>query len=232
VTPTCVLVVDDDADTRGLVRTLLEREGHAVVEASDGRTALRVMHQERLDLVLLDVAMPGLDGFAVLERIRDVSEVPVLMLTAHSRELDKVRGLRAGADDYVGKPFGRQELLARLHALLRRTDRSSGEEDEPATYVDTLLTVDFRQKEVRLAGERIELTPQEHRLLEAFVRHPGQLLSHEQLADLAWGAERAATREQVRLYVGYLRRKLGFPARKGGPLETVRGFGFRYRPPS
>jgi len=232
VTPTCVLVVDDDADTRGVVRTLLEREGHAVVEAADGRTALRVMHQERPDLVLLDVAMPDLDGFAVLERIRDVSGVPVLMLTAHSRELDKVRGLRAGADDYVGKPFGRQELLARLHALLRRTDRSSGEEDEPPAYVDTLLTVDFRQKEVRLAGERVELTPQEHRLLEAFVRHPGQLLSHEQLADLAWGAERAATHAQVRLYVGYLRRKLGFPAREGGPLETVRGFGFRYRPPS
>jgi DNA-binding response OmpR family regulator len=232
VTLTRVLVVDDDAHTRGLVRTLLEREGHAVVEAPDGRTALRVVHEERPDLVLLDVAMPDLDGFAVLERIRDLSEVPVLMLTAHARELDTVRGLRAGADDYVSKPFGRQELLARLQVLLRRTDRSGGEDDEPTPYVDSLLTVDFRQKEVRVRGKQVTLTPQEQRLLETFVRHPGQLLSHDQLADIAWGAERAATREQVRLYVGYLRRKLGFPARKGGPLETVRGFGFRYRPPT
>jgi DNA-binding response OmpR family regulator len=232
VTLTRVLVVDDDAETRGLVRTLLEREGHAVVEASTGRAALRVVHEERPDLVLLDVAMPELDGFAVLERIRDVSEVPVVMLSAHVRELEKVRGLRSGADDYVGKPFGRQELLARIDVLLRRTDRSGGEGDEPTAYVDALLTVDSREKEVRVQGKRVVLTPQEHRLLEAFVRHPGQLLSHEQLADLAWGSERAATREQVRLYVGYLRRKLGFPAQEAGPLETVRGFGFRYRPPT
>jgi DNA-binding response OmpR family regulator len=187
VTLTRVLVVDDDAETRGLVRTLLEREGHAVVEASTGRAALRAVHEERPDLVLLDVAMPELDGFAVLERIRDVSEVPVVMLSAHVRELEKVRGVRSGADDYVGKPFGRQELLARIDVLLRRADRSGGE-DAPAVYADGLVTVDPREKEVRVRGEQVPLTPQEYRLLEAFVRHPGQLLSHEQLADLAWGS--------------------------------------------
>ena len=120
---TCVLVVDDDADIRGLVRELLERSGYDVLEAPDGNEGLRVFYAEQPDLVILDVSMPGLDGWGVLERIRELSDLPVVMLTARAEELDKVRGLRAGADDYVTKPFGRQELLARVDAALRRTRR-------------------------------------------------------------------------------------------------------------
>jgi DNA-binding response OmpR family regulator len=218
------LVVDDDEDIRELVRQLLERAGFDVRDAPDGRAALRVFHEVRPDVVLLDVSMPELDGWQTLERIRDLSDVPVLMLTAKDAEADRVRGLRSGADDYVTKPFAREELLARVEALLRR----AGPRDETApTYADRFLAVDFAQRRVTVGGEDVSLTPLEYSLLAAFVRHPNQVLSHEQLLDLAWGDTDTVSRDQVKLYVGYLRRKLG--AEEDAPIETVRGFGYRYR---
>jgi DNA-binding response OmpR family regulator len=218
-----VLVVDDEADVRRLVRELLERAGHVVDEAPDGRTALRVLYGAKPDLVVLDVTMPELDGWQTLERIRDVSDVPVLMLTARAAELEKVRGLRAGADDYVTKPFGRQELLARVEAALRRSRRAS---EPPERYADAVVEIDFAQAQVRVNGREVALTPLEFRLLGTFVRHPNQVLSRDQLLELVWGNNAAP--EQVKLYVGYLRRKLGVD----GLIETVRGFGYRYRKPS
>jgi DNA-binding response OmpR family regulator len=220
-----VLVVDDDADIRGLVRELLERAGHAVIEAGDGREALRRFYAEQPDLVILDVSMPDLDGWGTLERIRELSDVPVVMVTARAGELDKVRGLRAGADDYVTKPFGRQELLARVEGHLRRR-RSR---DEPALYDDGFVRIDFAQREVIAAGRAVGLTPLEFKLLVALVRNPNQVLSHDQLLELVWGSSRA-DRDQVKLYVGYLRRKLTEEGAES-PIETVRGFGYRYRPP-
>jgi DNA-binding response OmpR family regulator len=222
-----VLVVDDEADIRELVRALLERAGHDVLEAPDGQEALRVFYAEKPDLVLLDVSMPLLDGWGTLERIRELSDVPVVMLTARADELEKVRGLRAGADDYVTKPFGRQELVARVEGQLRRT--RSGR-DETSIYDDGFVSIDFAQRAVTAGGNTVALTPLEFRLLVAFVRHPNQVLSHEQLLDLAWGDARAGARDQVKLYVGYLRRKLGDDDRGESPIETVRGFGYRYRP--
>jgi DNA-binding response OmpR family regulator len=218
-----VLVVDDDADIRGLVRSLLERAGHGVHEAADGREGLRALHAWRPDLVVLDATMPGLDGWTTLARIRELSDVPVLMLSARDAELDKVRGLKAGADDYVAKPFGRQELLARVEALLRR--RGAVPTELPHTYEDDAVRVDFEQRLVHVRGDEIALTPLEYRMLAVFVRHPGQVLSHEQLLELAWGSD-DASRDQVKLYVGYLRRKLGLRE----AIESVRGFGYRYRP--
>jgi DNA-binding response OmpR family regulator len=223
-----VLVVDDEADIRSLVRELLERAGHDVVEAGDGNEGLRAFFSSRPDLVVLDVSMPGLDGWGTLERIRELSDVPVVMLTAQAQELAKVRGLRAGADDYITKPFGRQELLARVEANLRR-QRSDA--DVPETYGDGFVTIDFAQRAVKVAGAPLSLTPLEFRMLAAFVRNSNQVLSHEQLLELAWGDARNAERDQVKLYVGYLRRKLGAPAGEESPIETVRGFGYRYRPP-
>jgi DNA-binding response OmpR family regulator len=223
VSAATVLVVDDDADIRALVRALLERAGHGVREAADGREGLRALHAWRPDLVVLDATMPGLDGWTTLERIRELSDVPVLMLSARSTELDKVRGLKAGADDYVAKPFGRQELLARVEALLRRRGAPT---ELPEVYEDAAVRVDFEQRLVSVKGDEVALTPLEYRLLAAFVRHPNQVLSHEQLLTLAWGSE-DASRDQVKLYVGYLRRKLGLP----DAIESVRGFGYRYRAP-
>jgi DNA-binding response OmpR family regulator len=222
-----VLVVDDDSDIRGLVRELLERAGHDVIEAPDGNEGLRLFYAEQPDLVVLDVAMPGLDGWGALERIRELSDVPVLMLTARAEELDKVRGLRAGADDYVTKPFGRQELLARVDAQLRR---NRAEQSPQETYADGFVVIDFLQRAVRAGDDDVALTPLEFRLLTAFVRNPNQVLSHDQLLELAWGGAAAAERDQVKLYVGYLRRKLGAPPGGDSPIETMRGFGYRYRP--
>ena len=220
-----VLVAEDDSDVRELVCTILRRAGHATSEARDGQEALRALYDVRPDLVILDVAMPELDGFEALQRIRDLSDVPVLMLTARDTEMDKVRGLRGGADDYVTKPFGRAELLARVDALLRR---SAGGTEAPERYADDLLRVDFAQRTVEVEGRELRLTPQEFRMLAAFVRHPGQVLSHDQLLELVWGDAYAASRDQVKLYVGYLRRKLR-EASDAEPIETVRGFGYRYR---
>jgi DNA-binding response OmpR family regulator len=220
-----ILVVDDDSDIRGLLRELLDRRGFAVTEARDGQEALRRFFEDRPDLVVLDVAMPGLDGWATLDRIRELSDVPVVMLTAKATELEKTRGLRAGADDYVTKPFGRQELLARVEGLLRRT---GGRAFEPDVYSDAFVTIDFGQRTVTARGRPVDLTPLEFRLLTAFVRHPNQVLTHDQLRELAWGDVHAA-REQVKLYVGYLRRKLAPDEPDSVPIETRRGFGYSYR---
>ena len=222
-----ILVVDDDPDIRLLLRELLERRGYSLTEARDGNEALRVFFDERPDLVVLDVQMPGLDGWQTLERIRELSDVPIVMLTAKATELEKTRGLRAGADDYVTKPFGRQELLARVEGLLRR---AGGRTEQPETYSDDFVTIDFSRREVAVRGEAVELTPLEFRLLTAFVRHPNQVLTHEQLLELAWGDAHAA-RDQVKLYVGYLRKKLSPDEPDSAPIETRRGFGYAYRPP-
>ena len=222
----CILVVDDESDIRGLVQELLQRSGHDVIGAADGNDGLRRFYADKPDLVILDVQMPGLDGWGVLDRIRELSDVPVIMLTARAEEMDKVRGLRAGADDYVTKPFGRQELLARVDAHLRR---SRDRQEAPQHYGDGFVEVDFAQRAVRAGREEVSLTPLEFRLLSAFVRNPNQVLSHDQLVELAWGGAGSAERDQVKLYVGYLRRKLGEPPGGESPIETVRGFGYRYR---
>jgi DNA-binding response OmpR family regulator len=228
---TRVLVIDDDEVTRALVRGVLERAGHDVREAGDGRAGLRELYSATPDLVLLDVEMPELDGWATLERIRDLSDVPVLMLTARETELERVRGLQGGADDYVVKPFGHQELVARVQALLRRAgdrDRDS----EPDGYVDARVEIDVAQRAVRCDGRDVQLTPLEFKLLMTFVRNPNQVLSRDQLLELVWGDTLGVSPEQVKLYVGYLRRKLDPLMPTTTPIETVRGFGYRYRRPS
>ena len=223
-----VLVIDDDRDIRRLVAELLGRAGLSVEQAEDGRSGLRALHRTPPDLVVLDVSMPELDGWETLERIRDLSEVPVLMLTARGDELERVRGLQAGADDYVVKPFGRQELVARVQALLRRAGRDAAQQQEH--YGDDRLTIDFAQRAVTFDGEAISLTPLEFKLLGALVRHPRQVLSREQLLELVWGDTYGVSGDQVKLYIGYLRRKLAPEDPAGAPIETVRGFGYRYTP--
>src|SRR6266545_4456945 len=153
-----VLVIDDDEDIRALVAELLARAGMTVEEAEDGRSGLRALHKSPPDLVVLDVSMPNLDGWQTLERIRDLSEVPVLMLTARGGELERVRGLQGGADDYVVKPFGRQELVARVQALLRR---AAGRGEQQELYADSALSIDFAKRAVRYRERDVQLTPLE-----------------------------------------------------------------------
>ena len=225
---TDILVVDDEEDLRELLRLVLERVGHRVATAVDGTDGLRQFFSKPPDLVLLDAQMPTMDGWTLLERIREVSEVPVIMLTAFGAERHKMQGLRGGADDYVVKPVGEQELLARIDAVLRRT---SSHDKVQELYADSGLRVDFRSHQVHLRGTEVRLSALEFRLIAALIQHSGAVLSPDRLLDLCWG-DRESGPESVRVYIGYLRRKLEEDPARPKLLETVRGFGYRYRPPN
>ena len=221
-----ILIVDDDAEIRLLLTELLTRAGFQVVEAADGKSALRQLFDNPPALVILDVTMPEMDGYQTLERIRDLSDVPVIMLTARTQELERVRGLSGGADDYVAKPFGRQELLARVQALLRRT---GGKAEMNESYRDDFVEIDYPQRRVLVHEREVQLTPLEFKLLSVFVQHPSQVLSRDQLLELVWGDPYGVSGDQVKLYVGYLRKKLVPDSPDTAPIETVRGFGYRYK---
>jgi DNA-binding response OmpR family regulator len=229
-----VLVVDDDELVRAVLRRVLETSGAAVREAETGEDGLRALYDGRPDVVVLDIGLPGLDGWQVLERIRQLTDVPVVMLSARDDELEKVRALRAGADDYVTKPFGGPELVARLQAHLRRArprGRAGSSGDELRPYRDGALAVDFVHAEATVDDRPVALTPREFRLLAALVGQAGRTLSAEQLLELAWD-DPAGDPRRVKVYVGYLRGKLAEAGLEPSPVETVRGFGYRYRPPA
>ena len=225
-----VLVIDADPDIRELLRTLLERGGHTVVCAADPSEAMRTFYAAQPKLVLLDVVLGIHDGWAVLERVRELSaDVPVMVVTKRAGELEAVRAFRAGADDHVVKPFSGPELVARAGALLRR---AHGAAPVPGVYDDGLLQIDPARATVTVAGTSVRLTPLEFRLMSTFARHRGQVLSCEQLLRLVWKDDDAAERagDEVRVYVGYLRRKLRDALGDTVAIETVRGFGYRYEP--
>jgi DNA-binding response OmpR family regulator len=221
-----VLLIDDSETARATLTDRLEKSGYAVTSAADGREGLRRLYDTHPDVVLLDVVMPGIDGWKTLELIRDVSEVPVIMLTSRDTELERVRGLRGGADDYVGKPFSPSELTARIEAVLRRA-----REKEPAKerFDDEIVSIDFAAREVTVRGEQVSLTPLEFRLLAVLTEHAGQVLSRQQLIDLVWGQNYSSSGDPVKIYIGYLRRKIEREPAKPELVETVRGFGYRYR---
>ena len=222
-----VLVIEDDADISLGVRTVLGRSGFEVTTAADGREGLRIFHSGRPDIVILDVGLPEMDGWTVLARIRELSEVPVLMLTSRGQESDKVRGLRGGADDYLTKPFGTAEFIARVQALLRRQHAAG---PPPEVFDDGRVQVNFVTHTVRVAGIPVELTPTEFRLLTALVRHRGQVLSSVKLLELAWSDPFGIGPDRVKYSVMRLRRKLGNGAGDDSVIEAVRGFGYRDRP--
>jgi DNA-binding response OmpR family regulator len=236
VTGDRVLVIEDEADIAFGISVLLERGGLTVTVARDGPEGLRKFHSTRPDLVVLDVGLPGMDGWTVLERIRDLSDVPILMLTAHGQEAEKVRGLNGGADDYLLKPFGNNELVARARALLRRPRATGagpagegGGAEKPEVFDDGVVHVDFASHEVTVTGAPVDLTPTEFRLLAALVRHRGQVLSSEKLLELAWSDPLGIGPERVKYSVLRLRRKLDISASAGSRIQAVRGFGYRYR---
>jgi DNA-binding response OmpR family regulator len=222
-----VLVIEDDADIARAIRVVLAAGGLEVLAAADGRSGLRAFHASRPGLVVLDIGLPVMDGWAVLDRIRDLSEVPVLVLTSRDEEADKVRGLRAGADDYVTKPFSNAELLARVEALLRRARPAPADAE---VYDDGLVRVAFTDRQVSVADRDISLTPTEFRLLTALIQHPHQILSPEQLLERAWQDPAGIGPDRVKFAIMRLRRKLG-QNDAGAPIEAVRGFGYRYLPP-
>jgi DNA-binding response OmpR family regulator len=223
-----VLVIDDSDTVRAAVSDRLERGGYSVASAGNGREGLRRLYEIKPDVVLLDVVMPELDGWRTLELIRDVSDVPVIMLTSRDTELERIRGLRGGADDYMGKPFSPAELSARIEAVLRR----SGEKvDAKEVYDDGTVSIDFAARSVTVRGDSVSLTPLEFRLLSTLTEHAGQVLSRQQLIDLVWGRSYESSGDPVKIYIGYLRKKIEEDTRSPKLIETVRGFGYRYSRP-
>ena len=222
-----VLVVDDDADLRVLLTDILERAGLRVTTAGSGLEALRTGFATRPDLIVLDLGLPDLDGLEVLRRVREMTDLPVMILTARDLELDKVEGLTVGADDYVTKPFSNAEVVARVKALLRRSSPASG----AATNLLTSngLEVDLLAHTARKDGHALALSPIEWNLLVAFLRHPDQVLSTHQLLELAWADPVGVGPERVKFAVLRLRRRLGWQDPASSPIESVRGFGYRYR---
>jgi DNA-binding response OmpR family regulator len=225
-----ILVIDDETGVRRFVTARLQRSGYSTVVATDGRDGLRRFYSERPDLIVLDITMPEMDGWKVLERLREVSNVPVLMLTGAVKERDILRGLREGADDYITKPFSGEELLARVEATLRRSSIEP-EKEAGNSYKDSELAIDFPRREVLVRGQQLDFSPTEFRLLGVLAKSAGQVLSQDQLLDHVWGRAYADSLDVVRVYIGYLRRKIERDRKNPKLIETVRGFGYRYRKP-
>ena len=226
-----ILVIEDDEDIRTIVVTRLKRASCETIVAANGQDGLRRFYGDRPDLVVLDISMPVMDGWQVLERLREVSEVPVLFLTSASQERDKLRGLKSGAADYITKPFFGEELLARVEVALRRAS-SSEEEADNTGYSDPEIAIDLQKHEAFVRGGPVVLSPTEFRLLAVLTRSANQVLGQDQLVDRVWGREYVGSMEVVRLYIGYLRRKIERDHEAPTLIETVRGFGYRYRPPT
>ena len=218
-----ILVVDDDPAMVGAITALVGTEGHQVITAYDGLTAVRRFREEAPDIVLLDLAMPGPDGFTISGQIRAVSSTPILVVSGESSEEAKVRALRIGADDYLVKPFGRAELLARIAALMRRAERGAGLAPAPATAGS--LSLDPGRHEASVGGVALALTPTEYRLLEVLVQAGGDLVPHLQLARAGWPAEPNPDLLWLKPHLARLRSKV---SAAGGPqLLAVRGVGYR-----
>jgi two-component system KDP operon response regulator KdpE len=223
-----VLVVDDDPQILRAVRTSLQARGYEVRTAGNGETALDDLAGTAADLVILDLSLPGIDGQEVIRRLRDFSDVPVLVLSVRESQDEKITALDAGADDYVTKPFAIGELLARMRALERR---AHADEESPAAVLRfDDLEVDLARQLVRLGGERVGLTPTEYRLLEALVTNPGKLLTHRWLLSKVWGPGYGSETHYVRIYVRQLRRKLRDDPARPRFILTESGLGYRWRP--
>ncbi len=223
-----VLVADDEPRLVDVVRLNLELEGYRVIAAADGLEALERLKAHLPDLVVLDVMMPEMDGFETLRRIREVSSVPVLMLTVRSEEADRIRGLDLGADDYLAKPFSPRELQSRIKALLRRTFMPAPPR-KTRIVVDDDLTIDFNSGAVWVRGEKVTLRPTEYRLLYHLVNNAGRLMTHETLLSKVWGPEYRDESHYLRLYITYLRQKLERDPQRPKYILTERGMGYRFR---
>jgi two-component system KDP operon response regulator KdpE len=225
--PRCILVVDDEPHLVRAVRMYLELQGYAVFGVQSGEEALEAIRARLPDLVLLDVMLPGLDGFETLEELRRVSNVPVIMLTSVAEEDQSVRGLTLGADDYLTKPFSQRDLVARIQAVLRRAEQPA---HVPKTRIepDENLAIDFDRGEVSLRGQPVHLTATEYRLLYHLASNPGRLMPAEILLAKVWGYDYRDEGHYVRLYISYLRQKLEPDPGHPRYILTMPGLGYKF----
>ncbi|MFY9584834.1 MAG: response regulator transcription factor [Candidatus Acidiferrales bacterium] len=224
---TTILVVDDEPQIRRVMRTTLTAAGYSIVEARSGEEALEKIRNVRADLILVDINMPGLDGLETCRAIRSGSDVPIIMLTVRNTERDKVLALDAGADDYVVKPFGVEELLARIRAALRRTALT---ESEPA-FVSKDLTIDFDKRVVTVKGQPVRLTPKEFDLLRLLVANKGKALAHRRLLQAVWGPDYGDETEYLRVFINQLRKKIEPDPRRPRYIRTEPWVGYRFEVP-
>ena len=225
--PRLVLVVDDESRMRRFIRMNMELEGYQIIEAENGLVALEQIRQHTPDLVIMDVMMPEMDGFETLKLLREISTVPVILLTVKSDEDDKIQGLSLGADDYVTKPFSPRELVTRVTAVLRRAEWPA---PPPRTIlrIDDRLSVDFNRHQVIVNNERIDLRPTEYRLLNHLIQNAGWVVPHETLLAKVWGYEYRDETHYLRLYINYLRKKIEEDPANPYYILTERGVGYRF----
>lgn len=220
-----ILIIDDEAAIRRLLRVILDGAGYQTLVAEDAASGLHVLAMERPDLLVLDLAMPGIDGFEVLRRLREWTRLPVLVLSAKPDPADKVSALDLGADDYLTKPFDAAELLARLRALLRRQADAG---DGSPVFTSGDLTVDLAAHQARVGESPVALTPIEFALLAQFAKHPGRVLTHSFLLGTVWGPNAAAQSHYLRVHLTHLRRKLKAAGMAGDPIRNEPGIGYRF----
>jgi two-component system, OmpR family, response regulator len=225
-----ILLVDDEASVRKVLTFPLERDGYTVVQAADGEEALERFGGQPVDLVVLDIMLPKLDGLEVCRRLRAHSTVPIIMLTARDDELDKVVGLELGADDYITKPFSIREFRSRVKALLRRarTTRSDGVDDEEQIVASGLL-IDVPRRTVEVRGERAQLTYVEFELLRTLMTHPGRVFSRRMLLEALWGTADFRDPRTIDVHVRHLREKIEADSHRPEIILTVRSVGYRFR---
>ena len=222
-----ILIVDDDIEFLDLTRTWLQDSGYDVHTAEDGIAGLRRVYATRPSLVLLGANTPAMDGWEVCRRIRDMSDMPVVMVTENGQKADLLRGFSLGADDCITKPVDFRELLARVQAVLRRVDPAM-KEDGPSSFSDGEIDVDWRSHQVYVRGERVKLTATEFRLLSCLIKNRGWIVPHERLLAKAWGPNYVGDKSFVKLYVRYLRRKLEKDPCNPRLILTERGVGYRF----
>lgn len=226
VNQTRILLVDDEPDLRQMVRRYLQAEGFDVADVADGETALSALRTSSPDLMLLDIGMPGMDGFTVLQEVRKTSAIPVIMLTARAEEIDRVMGLTIGADDYIAKPFSPRELVARIRAVLRRGRIDHAETDETIEFDG--LSLDLAGHQVKVDDSTIELSALEFALLAALASSPGRVFTREQLLERVWGWDYFGAERVVDVHVGNLRKTLKDDANAPRFIATVRGVGYKF----
>jgi phosphate regulon transcriptional regulator PhoB len=225
-----ILVVEDEPDIRKLVQYNLAQERFKVLEAEDGEQALKILQRDRPHLVILDLMLPGLSGLELCKILRErpeTSQLPILMLTAKAGEADKVVGLEMGADDYLAKPFSPREMVARVRAILRRSE-SASTADAPRVYQKGLLTIDFGTYEVHARGKAVKLTLKEFELLRFLVQNPNRVLSRDQLLDRVWGGETFVTPRTVDVHIRRLRKAIEKDDSKPKWILTLRGVGYKF----
>lgn len=231
-----ILIVDDEPRMVRFLRAELSHVGHRTLVAGDGKSALHVLQSEKVDLVILDVMLPDIDGFETCRQIRQFSSVPIIMLSAKGDPSNKVRGLELGADDYLAKPFDIEELMARINAVLRRARMPNESQHQAALDTGVFacddLRIDYASCSVTLRGQEVRLSPTEYRVLRELTRSAGRTLSHEYLLTSAWGPEYRDEDEYLWVYIGYLRQKLEENPRQPKYIQTVPGFGYRFKRPA